>query len=210
MTQYQDDINNMQAASTRAKVQGTSICFGSDSPVRMPQRQRVAQPEAVRTASQPSLTAVWGVSCDSLSILLGVCCRGDLLQAWSDLTLGAQDVKIASAEEIKSKNSSSHICLGTDSPSLPKRTSSKDSIVPDIPVASPHTLRERTFGGSAVSWDQHGGAELMGNRHAVSAQQTRHSRHSQQHCRRGSFWYVRRFDTLAGGACQPRNARVDF
>ena len=88
MTQYQDDINNMQAASTRAKVQGTSICFGSDSPVRMPQRQRVAQPEAVRTAGQPSLTAVWGVSCDSLSILLGVWCRGDLLQAWSDLYFG--------------------------------------------------------------------------------------------------------------------------
>ena len=136
---------------------------------------------------------------------VATCCKRGLTY-----TSGAQDVKIASAEEIKSKNSSSHICLGTDSPSLPKRTSSKDSIVPDIPVASPHTLRERTFGGSAVSWDQHGGAELMGNRHAVSAQQTRHSRHSQQHCRRGLFWYVRRFDTLAGGACQPRNARVDF
>jgi hypothetical protein len=78
-------------------------------------------------------------------------------------------IEIPTADAIRMKNGSSSICFGTDSPAPTTRCSRTASeVLAAPPVASPHTLRERQFGGhrEEMRWDLHGGATPLQNRHA--------------------------------------------
>jgi hypothetical protein len=139
MPQYQDEVNDALAQANRKRINGSSICFGTDSP-SMPtgRHTRVTKDEVAAVE---------------------------------------ETITVPDADYIRSKNSTSHICFGSDSPAAQKTVQGRQgptaaelaaTAAAKLAVPSPHTMREKMFGGhrDEMSWNGHGGASPLRNHHA--------------------------------------------